>query len=151
MFGAMMDGIKEESVGFLFNLEVQLVEDDEQEQGFVEDQEEPLRRELRSEEQPTEHDHRPQISAKGLDRPQTPQQQLTYSAPSEDDTALAVPAAFGGETAPPRPAGRTVTNAGDEYADVGRNALCPCGSGKKYKRCHGAPGGPTGLTARING
>lgn len=21
---------------------------------------------------------------------------------------------------------------------VGRNALCPCGSGKKYKRCHGA-------------
>ena len=22
---------------------------------------------------------------------------------------------------------------------VGRNALCPCGSGKKYKRCHGHP------------
>jgi preprotein translocase subunit SecA len=22
---------------------------------------------------------------------------------------------------------------------VGRNALCPCGSGKKYKKCHGAP------------
>jgi preprotein translocase subunit SecA len=21
---------------------------------------------------------------------------------------------------------------------VGRNDLCPCGSGKKYKRCHGA-------------
>ena len=21
---------------------------------------------------------------------------------------------------------------------VGRNALCPCGSGKKYKHCHGA-------------
>ena len=21
--------------------------------------------------------------------------------------------------------------------DVGRNALCPCGSGKKYKNCHG--------------
>ncbi|HRC63286.1 MAG TPA: SEC-C metal-binding domain-containing protein [Dehalococcoidia bacterium] len=20
---------------------------------------------------------------------------------------------------------------------VGRNELCPCGSGKKYKRCHG--------------
>ena len=27
---------------------------------------------------------------------------------------------------------------------IGRNALCPCGSGKKYKRCHGAPGGATG-------
>ena len=23
-------------------------------------------------------------------------------------------------------------------AKVGRNAPCPCGSGKKYKRCHGA-------------
>jgi preprotein translocase subunit SecA len=22
---------------------------------------------------------------------------------------------------------------------VGRNQPCPCGSGKKYKRCHGAP------------
>ena len=150
MFMAIMDGIKEESVGFLFNLEVQLIEDDEQEQGFVEEEvEEPLRRELRSEEQPAaEHDHRPQITAKGLDRPKTPQQ-LAYSAPSEDDTALAVPAAFGGDGEPQRPAGRTVTNADDEYADVGRNALCPCGSGKKYKRCHGAPGGPTGVTARI--
>ena len=25
----------------------------------------------------------------------------------------------------------------DKSAKVGRNALCPCGSGKKYKRCHG--------------
>ena len=23
---------------------------------------------------------------------------------------------------------------------VGRNAPCPCGSGKKYKKCHGRPG-----------
>lgn len=23
-----------------------------------------------------------------------------------------------------------------EYKNIGRNALCPCGSGKKYKRCH---------------
>ncbi|MER7474668.1 SEC-C metal-binding domain-containing protein, partial [Micromonospora sp. NPDC000018] len=22
-----------------------------------------------------------------------------------------------------------------------RNAPCPCGSGRKYKRCHGAPNG----------
>ncbi|WP_420843181.1 SEC-C metal-binding domain-containing protein [Cryptosporangium phraense] len=27
-------------------------------------------------------------------------------------------------------------------AGPSRNAPCPCGSGKKYKRCHGAPGGP---------
>lgn len=24
----------------------------------------------------------------------------------------------------------------DEYKGIGRNDLCPCGSGKKYKRCH---------------
>ena len=52
MFMAIMDGIKEESVGFLFNLEVQLIADEDQEEGFVEDEEEPLRRELRSEDQP---------------------------------------------------------------------------------------------------
>ena len=24
-----------------------------------------------------------------------------------------------------------------QYAKVGRNDLCPCGSGKKFKHCHG--------------
>ncbi len=33
--------------------------------------------------------------------------------------------------------GRTVTNKG---AKIGRNQPCPCGSGKKYKHCHGKPG-----------
>jgi preprotein translocase subunit SecA len=26
-----------------------------------------------------------------------------------------------------------------EYAGTARNAQCPCGSGRKYKRCHGNP------------
>ena len=26
----------------------------------------------------------------------------------------------------------------DIYKDVGRNDACPCGSGKKFKKCHGA-------------
>lgn len=25
-----------------------------------------------------------------------------------------------------------------KYKNIGRNDLCPCGSGKKYKKCHGA-------------
>ena len=45
----------------------------------------------------------------------------------------------------------TVTNADDPFAGVSRNAKCPCGSGKKYKQCHGAPGGPTGYTTRVSG
>ncbi len=32
---------------------------------------------------------------------------------------------------------RQVRREGDK---IGRNSPCPCGSGKKYKRCHGAPG-----------
>jgi preprotein translocase subunit SecA len=33
--------------------------------------------------------------------------------------------------------GRTVKHKGDK---IGRNAPCPCGSGKKYKQCHGRAG-----------
>ncbi|MGA8245346.1 MAG: preprotein translocase subunit SecA, partial [Nocardioides sp.] len=109
MFSAVMDGIKEESVGFLFNLDVQLVDEEDAGEDDV-DGEEPLQRELRSLEQPDEpagHDHRPHITAKGLDQGRVPTN-LSYSAPSEDASALAVPAAFGGD-AQPRPAGRTVT------------------------------------------
>ena len=28
---------------------------------------------------------------------------------------------------------------GQPRSSVGRNELCPCGSGRKYKRCHGSP------------
>ncbi|MFL6002051.1 MAG: SEC-C metal-binding domain-containing protein, partial [Nocardioides sp.] len=80
--------------------------------------------------------HAPQIRAKGLQRPQAPQK-LTYAGPTE--------------TGEVEQRGQTVSNADDPYAGIGRNALCPCGSGKKFKKCHGAPGGPTGLTARPAG
>ncbi|MBV9096269.1 MAG: SEC-C domain-containing protein, partial [Streptosporangiaceae bacterium] len=29
--------------------------------------------------------------------------------------------------------------ASDDFAHVGRNDPCPCGSGRKFKRCHGDP------------
>jgi len=38
--------------------------------------------------------------------------------------------------APTQKGGKTVRNKGK----VGRNEACPCGSGKKYKHCHGKPG-----------
>jgi preprotein translocase subunit SecA len=46
-------------------------------------------------------------------------------------TAVAAPVAAGG--LPPVP--KQVIN---EHRDIGRNDPCWCGSGKKYKRCHGA-------------
>jgi preprotein translocase subunit SecA len=35
-------------------------------------------------------------------------------------------------------------------AKIGRNEPCPCGSGKKYKKCHGMPGAPP-LTSEVQG
>src|ERR687890_598225 len=35
-------------------------------------------------------------------------------------------------------------------AKIGRNDPCPCGSGKKYKKCHGMPGAPP-LTSEVQG
>jgi preprotein translocase subunit SecA len=29
---------------------------------------------------------------------------------------------------------------GADFENVGRNEPCPCGSGKKFKKCHGAAG-----------
>jgi preprotein translocase subunit SecA len=78
LFTAMMDAIKEELVGYLFNVEVQVEGD--------------------------------QVGAKGLTPAPAPVQSLQYSA------AEVEPSAAGGTS---------------------KNAPCPCGSGKKYKRCHG--------------
>jgi preprotein translocase subunit SecA len=36
------------------------------------------------------------------------------------------------------PTGAVDPNKPDTWAKVQRNALCPCGSGRKYKHCHGA-------------
>ncbi|MDR0514244.1 MAG: preprotein translocase subunit SecA [Coriobacteriaceae bacterium] len=52
----------------------------------------------------------------------------------------AAPAGLPGQ--PPKPAmGKAqsyVKDKDDPFANAGRNDLCPCGSGKKYKKCHGA-------------
>jgi len=77
LFAAMMDAIKEESVGYVFNAQVEVEEA----------------------------------------APQKPTQ-LVYTAPSES-----------GETS------STVVH----EDGTPRSAPCPCGSGRKYKRCHGDP------------
>jgi preprotein translocase subunit SecA len=54
------------------------------------------------------------------------------SGPSPDAIAAAAAAAGSGKAAP------MVKDKEDPYATVGRNDPCPCGSGKKYKKCCGA-------------
>lgn len=82
LFAAMMDSIKEQVVGFVFNAQVNLND--------------------------------PSL-------PKQKDQNLQYSAPSLDRAANAAPE-------------RVPATRGPE---VGRNEPCPCGSGKKYKKCHG--------------
>jgi preprotein translocase subunit SecA len=79
LFAAMMDAIKEEIAGFLFNVEV-TVESSE-------------------------------VQAKGIEAKPVSPIGLQYSAADESGNVT--------------------------KSDVSRNAPCPCGSGKKYKRCHG--------------
>ena len=79
LFAAMMDAVKEEIAGFLFNVEV-TVESSE-------------------------------VQAKGIEAKPVSPIGLQYSAADENGNVA--------------------------KSDVSRNAPCPCGSGKKYKRCHG--------------
>ena len=81
LFAAMMDGIKEEIAGYLFNVEVTVEENSNE------------------------------VSGKGLEAHSTPTN-LQYSAADESGVK--------------------------QTGGVSRNAPCPCGSGRKYKRCHGA-------------
>ncbi len=166
MFSQMLDGVKEEAVRFLFNLEVQVEEAAPATGG---------------EETPAV----PRVLP-GLTAPRPMPRALQYSAPTIDGEAgsggvevvqeapalgiggpanrtngnrssgnrpnaggSAANGSANGKTPPGRPAGpssRTAT--GGRQAAPGqvvgsgtpsRNSLCYCGSGKKYKRCHGAP------------
>ncbi|MFI6293006.1 preprotein translocase subunit SecA [Nonomuraea sp. NPDC050790] len=107
MFSGMLEGIKEDSVGFLFNIEVEV-----QENPIVEE-EDTMMAETRS------------IIARGLRGPERPAE-LEYSAPGEQ-----------GEVEHTKV--RTTAAERAAYGNVERNAPCPCGSGKKFKRCHGDP------------
>ncbi|MEV4252104.1 preprotein translocase subunit SecA [Spirillospora sp. NPDC049652] len=123
MFNAMMDGIKEESVGYLFNLEVEVEEQPPAPQ--VGANPVALEDTVPADEEPSDEaqDEAPVVKAKGLQEPQRPKK-LEYSAPTVDGE--------GGVE-------HHSEEVDDPYAGVNRNDPCPCGSGKKYKRCHGDP------------
>ncbi|MGH3366181.1 MAG: SEC-C metal-binding domain-containing protein, partial [Nocardioidaceae bacterium] len=137
LFAVMMDGIKEESVGYLFNLEVQVDEappaaaEQPQAQAVVEGLARGAAQPAPAGAPAVEPDQHPQILAKGLQRSGQPQR-LTYSAPTVDGDA--------GETTGERSVSQSTAVADEpQYAGTPRNAPCPCGSGRKYKRCHGDP------------
>jgi preprotein translocase subunit SecA len=165
MFQTMLDGIKEQAVGYLFQVDVSTQDGAHAAKPGVP---------LPVGQAPVE------LRARGLASPAPSPAALQYSAPTIDGAAGAggvtvereqdrtaapalglgkgpqvgrsptvgsTPAAGGGggpagKPGPrPRPAGaRPQQTPGQAVGSApSRNAPCPCGSGKKYKRCHGAP------------
>ncbi len=131
MFNAMMGAFMEEVVGYLFNLNVQVqrapapdatitTDGDGSEPAVSSTVAAPQRRSTAAPEPALTR--RPTLQAKGL-QPQA-RRPMSYSAPSETGEVQST---------------RTAT-VDDPYAGVGRNEPCPCGSGKKYKVCHGKRG-----------
>ena len=175
MFNAMMEGIKEESVGNLFNLQVEVQENPIVEEaagpapvtapstpavgggpavqpangkagaasqkvdGAGSQKNQPQRNRPGGRSRAAARggngqggahaapagDAAPPVVAPGLQRPQRPAR-LQYSAPSADAPGEVEQHA-------------STTAEGAQFSRVGRNDLCPCGSGRKYKRCHGDP------------
>jgi preprotein translocase subunit SecA len=77
----------------------------------------------------------------GAQRAQTVQNLQTSSADDVDRaaatrSATAAGSAAGGQGGAPAKQG-TVVNSANDWSKTPRNAPCPCGSGKKYKQCHG--------------
>jgi len=112
LFNAMMDGIKEESAGLVFRVDVEVETAAADEQDAID------------EGVPVGSEHL-EILTPGLVEPRRPAA-LRYSAPDLDATDGVVQGSL------------TVGPVIDpEFGEVSKNALCPCGSGRKYKRCHG--------------
>ena len=97
MFSAMMDGIKEESVGYLFNLEVQV--EQQVEEVPVEDVK-PVADLEKQDAVPAQAGSRPEIRAKGLDAPQ--RRNLHFSAPTVDGEGGTVEGDFASDEEPVR-------------------------------------------------
>ncbi|HEX6682040.1 MAG TPA: SEC-C metal-binding domain-containing protein, partial [Candidatus Limnocylindrales bacterium] len=164
MFAQMMEGIKEEAVGYLFNAEIQI--------GDATPAPAPAQEGVPL----PERESSVEVQAKGFGQRQQPRA-LQYTSPTIDGAAGGGAAQVqqapalglgGSDTAAsqgrkPSPRGRGGSRGGQGHggrggqgggqggsraaaaqpvgtvrAPASRNSPCPCGSGKKYKRCHGA-------------
>ena len=143
MFDAMRDGFAEEVVGHLFNLDLHAIQRQTQPQimlgsdgrpvdvdslvsGAASAAGESATADPEAAEEiagPTDEPEpaAPQPKRARVGKPARRAQQLSYSAPGEDGEAQ--------QTSGPEQK--------SSYEGIGRNQPCPCGSGKKFKLCHG--------------
>ena len=163
MFQTMLDGIKEDTVRFLMNAELR-----KPGEGESADKEpvarirglEPLRQPDRlitsapgidgadgtGGTAKTQATDQAGVFAKRPPKPvQNGGKRTVTRTPGASRKGSAKVAAKGARSAGPRqaataPPAKQANPNERRSAGVARNAPCPCGSGKKYKRCHGAPG-----------
>jgi preprotein translocase subunit SecA len=162
MFTAMLEGIKEETVGHLFNVRVQAAppapppaapEVEGEAASPVETTQPrpaaapagpsaerttrvPVRsgtaggRHAAPETDPDATGVLPTVLSGGGPRPQA---ELQYSGPAEDGSTTR------SRSRGPSTGGATSGGRGRSGGEPARNRPCPCGSGRKYKHCHGLP------------
>jgi preprotein translocase subunit SecA len=184
MFTSMMEGIKEESVGTLFNARIEVQEDPVVAEVPVGEQVSALPSGAEAAPAPAQASASAQAPAKVSASAQAPapaqqrrrgrhaqagkaqarqagagqRRQGSQGSQGDGESRDAVPAGLARENAAAgqrRPAQleysaptmdggpgverHTESGSGTDFARVGRNDLCPCGSGRKFKRCHGDP------------
>jgi preprotein translocase subunit SecA len=165
MFNSMMEGIKEESVGLLFNVQVEVqnnpIVDEAPADGpppAVPAGQQPAVQQGAAVQQPARSQQgRRRQGAHAKTTPGTQPQAAPGGGqpPAGGQVRPAVPAGLAARGGPARPAQleysaptmdggpgverHTESAGGGEFARAGRNDPCPCGSGRKYKRCHGDP------------
>ena len=151
LFRAMMDSIQEETVGLLFSLEVTVGSGEDEDEEGVDEFDELLGEDEGEDQGEDAAAVGPPAAASQPAAPRPPRAAVGAAAGVGAQTSHPMAdlkaAGLGPRrpdrvqyTAPSETGEATVVGGGaDEFAGVGRNAMCPCGSGKKYKRCHGDP------------
>ena len=148
MFGSMMKGIAQDFVRYVMHVQVVRNDQPDQQQAGQAGQQTQVRAGQPAPAQPSSPQPAPAApavsnlnttSSDNVDasafaaaaRQAAPEQQPAAATGSRSATRAAP-----GQQAPAQPKQETVVK--DEWAKTPRNAPCPCGSGKKFKLCHGA-------------
>jgi preprotein translocase subunit SecA len=123
LFAAMLDRVKFETVSFLSKIEIRTAEEIEREE---EERRQRLMRALQA-----QHAEAQSV----LSASEEPAGQLAAGSGGYAQVPGVGPAAAGGQLPHPIPEAQGTFVRGERK--VGRNEPCPCGSGKKFKHCHG--------------
>jgi preprotein translocase subunit SecA len=126
LFAAMLDRVKFETVSFLAKIEIRTAEE-------IEREEEERRQRLMRALQAQHAEVQSILNAEGA---------VAEPAPSSENPFAQVPGAAPSPSgAGPRPLPHPIAEPQGTFVrgerKVGRNEPCPCGSGKKFKHCHG--------------